>query len=487
MSTQEQDLATETTSDVEASAEEPKRKLDLDVQISDAGPCKKHIKVAIGHADIEHQFNQSIGDIRKEAVVPGFRVGRAPRKLVERRFRKEVAGQVKSQLIMASLEQIEADHKLNAISQPDLDIEAIELPEEGPMTFEMDVEVQPEFSLPSYKAVTVKRPVREITDRDVEAQYKTFLERYAQIVPKFEGAAELGDFVVADLNFEYEGVQLNQAKEVQFRLQPELRFQDGHVPDLDKALLGAKPGEVRSAPAHIGSGSPDAALRGKTITVHFNVHDLKQIRLPEVNAEFLQKIGFDSQDELREALKGVLERRVAFQQRQAVRRAILDQLHDEVKFDLPADLVGRQEKSTLRRLVQEMRESGLSESEIRAREAEIRANAHEITLRSLKDFFLLSKIAETESLKVEAEDIDEEIEAIAARTDDSPRRIRARIEKEGQLENLATQIIERKAIDRILEFVKYEEVPHVEEKAVETLDQTAGPASAAEGEAESQG
>jgi trigger factor len=459
--------------------ETPKRKLELDVQITDSGPCKKHIKVAIPRSEVERQFEESLGSVRKEAAVPGFRPGHAPKTLIQKRFRKEVAGQVKSALLMASMEQLDEDYKLNPISQPDLDVEAIELPDDGPMQFELDVEVQPDFPLPAYKALTVARPVRNITDADVEAQLKSFLERYAQLVPKLEGGAEVGDFVTADLTFHDKGgTTLNEAKELQFRLQPELRFQDGRVPDLDKALVGAKPGQSREADAVIGSASPDPNLRGRTIGVTFQVHDLKYLRLPEVNAQFLQSIGFDTLDELKQALRGVLERRVEYQQRQAIRRTILDQLIEQTPFDLPPDLVARQEKGTLRRVVNEMRQAGLGDAEIRAREAEIRANAHESTLRSLKEFFLLTKVAEAEDLKVEQEDIDQEIEAIAARSDESPRRVRARIEKEGLAEGLASQILERKTIDRILEFVRFEEVPLAEERAVETLDQTAAPPSA---------
>ena len=289
--------------------------------------------------------------------------------------------------------------------------------------------------------------------------------------------------MTADLAFHRDGIALNEAKEIQFRLQPELRFQDGRVPKLAEVLAGAKPGDVREAEAQIGSASADPALRGRTIRVTFTVHDLKMLRLPEVDAAFLRGIGFDSQEELTDALRGVLERRVHFQQRQAVRREILDQLMKEANFDLPADLVSRQEKSTLRRQVQEMRQGGMSDSEIRAREAEVRANAHESTLQSLKEFFLLSKIAEAEGLKVEDDDLEHEIAAIAARTDETPRRVRARIEKEGLAEGIASQILERKTIDRILEFVRYEEIPLQEERAVETLDQSAGLA-VAEPEAE---
>jgi trigger factor len=139
--------------------------------------------------------------------------------------------------------------------------------------------------------------------------------------------------------------------------------------------------------------------------------------------------------------------------------------------------VKRQEQSTLRRLVMELKQEGLHEHEIRAREAEIRTNAHESALRGLKEFFLLAKIAEAEDIKVEDSDLEDEIELLAARSDESVRRVRARVEKEGLADALASQILERKTLDRILEFVKYEEVPLQEEGAVETLDQTATTAS----------
>ena len=139
MSTGEQDLETPSSTDVATRRiRRPRQrrstKLDIEVQISDVGPCKKHLKVAIAHGEIERQFKESIGTLQEaKPQVPGFRPGRAPRQLVEKRFRKEVSGQVKSTLLIAALEQIDEDYKLNPITQPTLDMAAIELPEEGPM------------------------------------------------------------------------------------------------------------------------------------------------------------------------------------------------------------------------------------------------------------------------------------------------------------------------------------------------------------------
>jgi trigger factor len=457
---------------------EAKRKLELDVQIQDVGPCKKHLKVTVPRSEIERQFEESLGTFQRDAQVPGFRTGRAPRQLVVKRFRKQVADQVKSSLLMASLEQIDEDYKLNPIVQPKLDVEAITLPDDGPMAFEMDVEVRPEFAVAEYKGQKVKRPVKSIREEDVEARLGRFLERYAQIVPKLEGAARIGDYLTADLTFlKPDGSLLNKVKEIQFRLQPELRFQDGQIPGIGAALEGIKPGETREIEAKLGSAVAEPDLRGKSVKVKVEVHDLKQVRLPEINPEFLSSIGFENLEELRQAVHEALKRQNESEQKQAVRRQILDALITATPFELPTDLVSRQEKSTTSRLIMELRQVGFSDSDIRAREAEIRGNAHEMTLRSLKEFFILARIADAESIKVEQEDLELEMGSMAERSDESIRRIRARVEKEGLGDILATQILERKALDHILKFVEIEDV-HLDdtETAVETVDQTASPA-----------
>lgn len=456
---------------------ETKRKLDIDVQIEDVGPCKKHLKVLVSRAEIERQFEESLGNLQKDAQVPGFRPGRAPRQLVVKRFRKQVGEQVKSSLLMAALEQIDTDYQLHPITQPQLDVEAITLPDEGPLAFEMDVEVRPEFTVPEYKGLKVKRPVRTIREQDVEAQLGRFLERYAQIVPKLEGAARIGDYLTADLTFlKPDGEVLNHVKEVSFRLQSELRFQDGQIPKIGSALEGIKPGEVRELEVKLGSAVVDPGLRGETARVKIEVHDLKEVRMPEVNSDFITSIGFDSLEELRGAVRDALKRRYESLQKQAIRRQVMDTLIAATPFELPADLVSRQERSTISRLIMELRQEGRSDSDIKAQEAEIRANAHEMTRRSLKEFFILARIADAADIKVEPEDIELEIEAMAERSDESVRRIRARIEKEGLSDALVTQILERKALGHILSSVEIEDVPLDEpETAVETLDQTATP------------
>jgi trigger factor len=492
MSSEERDMESAVSlSDLgEETDEAPKRRLEIDVAINDAGPCRKHLKITIPRAEIDRQFEESLSELRRDAQMPGFRPGRAPKQLVIKRYKKEVSNQVKQKLLAASLGQIDEDHKLDPITQPKLDIEAIELPDEGPMNFEMDVEVRPQFALPNYKGFKIRRPIIEVTEKDVDTNVTRVLEEYGELVPKLDGAAKIGDHITADLEFvRPDGRLINDVKEVKFRLQPELRFQNGTATGLGAALTGAKPGDVREVEAKLGSAVDDPSLRGQTVKLRVQLNDLKYTRLPEINPEFLHSIGFEDMPEMREWVRAALHRRASAEERRVIRRQIVELLLRQTPFDLPTDLVAREEKNTTARLVEQLKREGMTDKEIKARAAEIRANAHETTLASLKELLILLKIADAEGIKVEESDIDLEIHALAERSDESVRRVRARLEKEeGGTENLATQILENKVIDRIREYSEVEDValPKAQpEPEVETVDYGAvapAPAEEAAGE-----
>src|SRR5437660_1357022 len=125
--------------------EEAPFKMSLAVDIKSSGPCKKHVHVQVPRSDLDYFYNKAVKDLVTSAAVPGFRTGHVPRKLVEKRFRREVGDQVRQTVLMQSLQQLGEDHKLDAINEPDLDVETLVLPEEGDFTYEFDVEVRPEF------------------------------------------------------------------------------------------------------------------------------------------------------------------------------------------------------------------------------------------------------------------------------------------------------------------------------------------------------
>jgi trigger factor len=460
---------------------EPKKRLNLEVNVQDAGPCLKKIRISIASEDIKTHFDEQYTELVHNAEVPGFRPGHAPRRLIEKKYHKEVADQVKRKLLMESLEQVGEEHSIQAISEPKFDISAVEVPESGPMVYEFDVEVTPEFDLPNYKGLRIKRPTKEFGEADVNKQLKQFMEGYAQLVPK-SGKAEADDFLITDVVFREGQQEISRATELSLRIQPVLRFRDGTIENFAKSMVGVTAGESRRLNVVISNEAPNVALRGRTVEAEFAVKDVKRLRLPELDQEFLEKVGYVNEEQLRDALHSVLRRRLEYEQRRVARQQLLDQLTSAVRIDLPQDLVKRQVQSTLRRKVMEMRDAGFTEDEIRRRSVELQQNSISATNQSLREHFVLAKIADKEELEVTPDDIDNQIQVMALQSEESPRRVRSRLEKEGLMDTLEIQILEQLAVDRALEFAEYENVPLQEsEVTAEAVEH-----SAAAGEEESE-
>ena len=158
-------------------------KMELSVEIKKAGPCKKHVHVRVPRAEIDRFYEDTVKAEASMVAVPGFRPGHVPIKLVEKRFRSELAAKVKQRVLLESMEQLSTNEDLDPINEPDLDVESIELPEEGDFEYEFDVEVRPEFDLPNYEGLTIERPIRELTDADVDKHVENFLSQYGQLFP----------------------------------------------------------------------------------------------------------------------------------------------------------------------------------------------------------------------------------------------------------------------------------------------------------------
>jgi trigger factor len=458
-------------SDTAAEGEEQER-LDLDVKIENRGTCERHITVTVPREDIERYYDKEFSDIMPEAQIPGFRPGRAPRKLVESRFRKEVAGKVKSQLLMDSLGQIHEENEIAAISEPDFDLDAVEMPDQGPMTFEFNLEVRPEFAIPKWKGLKIEKPAHEITDADVDRTLQRILANRGKLTP-FDGPAEPGDYVTCNLTFKDGDRVISSANEEVIRLRPVLSFRDGKIESFDKLMAGVRAGETRSVDTEVSADAPNFELRGKMVTAVFEVLEVKKLEVPELTPEVLDELGgFDLEADLRDAIKDQLARQLDYEQRRKARVQITAALTEAANWELPPKMLERQSHRELERAVMEMRRSGFADDEINAYANDLRQNSYANTAKALKEHFILERIAEEEKIEAEEQDYDSEIKLIAAQSGESPRRIRAKIDKAGNMDVLRNQIVERKVIDLILANATFKEVPfEFETTDAEAIDQ----------------
>jgi trigger factor len=453
---------------------EAEPKLTLEVNIESRGTCQRHIAVKVSREDIDRYFEKEYTSLMSSAQLPGFRQGHVPRRILESKLRKDVVDKVKKNLLMDSIAQVSEDEPLAAISEPDFDLKAVQLPDEGAMTYEFDIEVRPEFDMPNWKGLKIERPVREFTQADVDRTLKEILSRRGQLTPH-HGPAELGDYVSTSLVFTHEGKKLSSADEELIRIRPTLSFRDGKIAKFDELMCGVCAGQTRVGEAHLSDDAPNAELRGKTVTATFEVKEVKRLEVPELTPQLIQSLGFESEAEVRDVVRDNMTRQLEYQQRRRARDQVTAALTVAAAWELPPALLRRQSQRELSRAVMELQSAGFNDDQIRAHENDLRQNSMRSTARALKEHFILEKIAENEKTEETPEDYDREIELIARQAEESPRRVRARLEKTGRMDALRNQIIERKVIDLILQYAEFKDVPYpLEELDAEAIEFTAG-------------
>lgn len=433
-----------------AAQEQPPLKIDVSVQSPQA--CLREVVVTVAEDEVQRYLKKAYDELVPEAQVPGFRAGRAPRKLVEKQFKDRVHEQVKGSLVMDSLAQVTETQPFSAISEPNFDFDAVELPESGKFVFQFSVEVRPEFPTPQWKGLPVVKPVEEITEADIDSAIERVLSRNATIEATDE-AAVLGDRLLVTATFKDKetGKVLSQLEEERVTLRPRLSFSDGVCENFGELLAGAVEGDVRQATVKVSDTCDDESRRGAVLDVEFKVIEVMRRSIPELTPAVLQELGdFESVEEFRTFVRSSLERQAEYRQQQSVRSAVVNLLAGAASFELPSDLVRRQTARELQRKVLELRRSGFSEDDIRRIVNLSRQNAQASTELALREHFILEQIAEELKIEADESDYDDEIELIAQQSDEPARRVRARLEKSGQMDALRNQIVERKVIQAIV-------------------------------------
>jgi trigger factor len=427
------------------------------VTIEGAGPCRKKVVIEIPEETIKHATEKQYETLRKEALVPGFRKGRAPRRLLEKRFGKETTEQVKLKLLAEASESAIKDNELQTIGEPDIDFEKMELPETGPMKFDFEVEVRPAFELPELEGIPVTKTKLEVTDEQVDREIEQ-MRKWSGVWTPRDGAVELDDQIVADVVLKVEGVEEQQRldnTEVYVR-------QNGFVGEvpvekLDELLVGAKAGDSKQTSIDVPQTYFREEYRGKKVDIEIDVKDVKWLKPAELNEAFFSRAGVENENELREkrrdALQGQLERQV----RAEMTEQIYQYLHENTDLDLPLDVVGEQATTVLQRQYTNLLMRGLSREQIDEHMEQLQASSEEQAKRQLKTFFMMDKVADKLEIDVSEDEINGHIAQLAMQRGLRPERMREQMARDGSLTQFSLEVRRDKCIAKMLETAKITE------------------------------
>jgi trigger factor len=430
------------------------------VKIEDAGPATKKVHVEIPKDRIESKLAEQYKELRQQAAVPGFRVGHAPAKLIEKRFGQDVKEQVRRSLLSESYQQAVEQNKLEVIGEPEFENpEAIKLPEDGNsgMNYSFQIEVQPEINLPDLTHLQVKKPKIEVTDENVQQALTNLREQQGALVPVEDRGVEPKDFLYADVHMKLGEEVVGHQHDAQIVARPG-RINGVDINDLDKQLAGLKPGEERTFTVKVPDSHADEKLRGKDVQFEVKLKDLKKLEPAVIDAEFLSDLGFDNEQQLLDALREQMVERITYDVQQSMREQVNQYLVSNVQMELPTRLSDRQAERVVSRRAVDLMMRGVPREQVEANVEKLRSTAKEEAVRELKLFFILQKIATEQNAEVDESELNGRIAMLAAQRGKRPEKLKQEMSKDGTLSELYIQMREQKAVDKLLETAKIEEV-----------------------------
>ncbi len=453
------------TEDLEQGAE--KDLPDNTVVVEEVGPARVRIKIEVPAERIEARLDNDLDELRRSAEVPGFRVGRAPRKLIEKRFGSDTRERLKNVLVAEGLEDAIEKRELKTLGEPQLDIEAIEMPEEGPLCFEVETDIEPKFDLPELEGIDASKVTVSVEDKDVDETIKSMLAREGVYEPVSDGGAEKGDQIVGDLWLKVGDEEITRRDEMALLAGPSnLALMSVELNDLCESFVGAKTGSQVTSKVTVGDDHTNEEARGKEGVAGMDIKEIKRLKIPPLTDEWLKKAGWENQEEFRSMIKENLQRRLEDQASDAMRMQIREYLLSKTVLDLPEDLsAGQIEQAENRQLVKLM-QMGIPEPQARTVVANKSEETRNKALDDTKAFFILRRVGDDYGVEVDEGEINGQVAVMARNYGLRPEKMRQQLSSSGQLETMANQIREVKVLDKLLAQAKISEAK-LEKKVAE--------------------
>lgn len=419
------------------------------------------MRVEVESQKVEETFESVTKDFQRHASLPGFRPGKAPREMVARKYSKDIEDEVKTKLISDSYKKAVEEQKLDVLGHPD--IEEIQFTRGQPLQFAATVETAPEFELPEYKGIPVKREPRTVTDEDVERA----LEALRQPQTSFktvERPAQTGDIAVVNYTGTTDGKPLTDLAPTAKGLTEQKNFwveigAKAFIPGFDEQLLGAKAGDKRTIKVDFPADFVTPQLAGKSGVYETEVVEVKEKTLPAIDDTFAKSYGAENLEKLREGVRKDLGNELELKQKRTVRNQLLGSLLNRVNFELPETPVSRETRNVVYDLVQENAKRGVSRDTLEKEKEKIYTAASQSAKDRVKIAFLLQKIAEKEDIKVSQEEIAQRIHQLAAAYQIPADKFVKDLQKRNGLIEIYDQLMNERVIDLLEKNAKIEDVP----------------------------
>ena len=408
----------------------------MECVVETVNPTRKQINVTLSAGDVDAAINAGVNSYRKDLALPGFRRGKVPASVVERRFGEEILARATQDTVNKLVDEALKKEGLEPLSRIDLDGDA-ELKRGTEFACKLSFDVLPEIVFPVYEGLAVEQSKTEVSDEIIEEVVNRLRSRMATTKPVDDVRLPV-DGDVADVDFEGfengEPVQDVSGKHFMLNL-----GENQALPDFEALVKSVKVGESGEGPVAFPADYGHQALAGKTVTMKITVNGLQSRELPEVDEEFAKQVGLESVEKLRESIREhELGTRTQAAKSEAMQK-LLDGLLEGVEVALPEGLV----TSRVARIL-DSRSEGKTEAT-----DEDRAAAREEALKDLRPEVFLMTLAKKEKLEVSEQEVNMHIYSMALRARQDYQQVREAYQRSGLIYELRDRILADKAMEHV--------------------------------------
>jgi trigger factor len=416
------------------------------LQFKEIGPCKYEIQVAVPPEDVKSRLESRYRELNDTVQFPGFRRGHTPRPILEKRFGKDVATEVKAALIEESIQEARDKHDLVPLDEPEVDLSKIDLSEGAGCALTFTIEVKPKIAFDAYKGIPLRKPEIVVTDAEIEEALGRLREAKAELVVAPDGRVAEHDQVIGDLDMSVDGTPFQKAADAAFFVSGSMAVFNLPAPDLARALLGRGSGDEVAVPIVFPKEHPDARLAGKTAQLAVKVKEVKRRQLPSLTDDWAKEMGFDDLGALRNRVRERLHQEKEVETRRRQDEDLMAEARRRAAVALPAGVVEKESLRFLKRRAMDLYLKGMPEEEISQHVAQQQAASQDAVAIALQNHFLYEHIAGIEKIYVTESDVEDYISQIAARYGRWPHEVKKHLEKNDQLPDLRRKLREEKVL-----------------------------------------
>ena len=410
------------------------------------------LQIEVPSEEVSKEWDAIANSFARFAKIPGYRPGKAPRAVIEKRFRKEIQDELTKKLVSKSYHEAIEQEQLRVASLAN--IEDVQLGEDKSMRFRATVVTAPEFELPEYKSIPVQLPETNVSESEVDVAIERLRDQTADFVDVPERGLEMGDFAVIDFEGSSDGKPISEiAPQASKNLHGGKKFwlhlaPDNFLPKFCEQMVGQKPGDTRTVTVDFAVDFPVKELAGKQANYNVTVSEIKQKVLPVLDDAFAAKlIPGRTLADLRQVIEHDLVHEKKHERDRAKEGQVVKYLHERIQFELPPPLLKSETRRVLADLVQRNRERGVPDEMLKEKEKELVETSAGLAAHRLKTNFILHRIAERENIQVSRDDINARLREEAARYNVPVDKMRKELQGHDGLDGFAEQILLGKTLD----------------------------------------